>query len=102
MQRRQTDAHLETESVADYTGRPLYTISCGELGVEAASLEENLSRTLHLATLWEAVVLLDEADVFLEQRSMSDLQRNGLVSSEILILSTLKKTHHCYSFLTPA
>lgn len=26
------------------------------------------------------VVLLDEADVFLEERSLSDLQRNGLVS----------------------
>ena len=99
---KETDAHSETESVVDYTGRPLYMISCGELGTEAASLEENLSRTLHFAALWEAVVLLDEAEVFLEQRSMSDLQRNGLVSSEISESSALKKTHHCYSLLTPA
>ena len=28
------------------------------------------------------VVLLDEADVFLEERSLSDLQRNALVSGE--------------------
>jgi hypothetical protein len=28
------------------------------------------------------VVLLDEADVFLEQRKISDLQRNALVSGQ--------------------
>lgn len=29
-----------------------------------------------------AVLLLDEADVFLEQRIIADMQRNSLVSSE--------------------
>ncbi|KAI1418795.1 P-loop containing nucleoside triphosphate hydrolase protein [Xylaria sp. FL1777] len=35
---------------------------------------------LHLDKLRKCVVLLDEADVFLEQRSLEDLQRNALVS----------------------
>ncbi len=32
--------------------------------------------------LIKAVVLLDEADVFLEERSLTDLKRNALVSGE--------------------
>jgi len=31
------------------------------------------------------VLLLDEADVFLEERTTADLQRNSLVSGKILI-----------------
>jgi SpoVK/Ycf46/Vps4 family AAA+-type ATPase len=69
------------ESVADVTERPLYTISSGELGTDPKAMEESLSIALQLATTWKAIVLIDEADVFLEQRSAKDLKRNGLVSS---------------------
>lgn len=34
---------------------------------------------------WIKVVLLDEADVFLEQRSLVNLDRNALVSGEQLL-----------------
>jgi hypothetical protein len=74
-----------TESVADITKRPLYTISCGELGISPAMVEENLQAALDLATSWNAIVLIDEADVFLEQRSTNDLERNSLVSSKSLL-----------------
>ena len=33
-----------------------------------------------MAHQWKALLLLDEADVFLEQRSTQDIQRNSLVS----------------------
>lgn len=35
---------------------------------------------LELATHWRAVLLLDEADVFLAKRSMTDLKRNVVVA----------------------
>jgi hypothetical protein len=73
------------ESIADHTRRPLYTVSSGELGVETTAVHANLSAALQLATAWNAIVLIDEADVFLEQRSAQDLERNGLVSSMSLI-----------------
>jgi hypothetical protein len=41
---------LEIESVADTTKRPLYQISCGELGVGSTQVELNLSTALQLAT----------------------------------------------------
>jgi hypothetical protein len=69
--------------VADYTQRPLYTISSGDLGVDPAGVERTLLDALELAAHWNAIVLLDEADIFLEQRSNHDLQRNGLVSGRI-------------------
>jgi hypothetical protein len=37
---------------------------------------------LHPADNKPLVLLLDEADVFLEERSLADLERNSLVSGE--------------------
>ena len=71
-----------SESIADDIRQPLYTITSGELGSTTALIQENLSAALELATTWNAIVLLDEADVFLEQRSPNDLERNALVSGK--------------------
>jgi len=74
------DTYTKIESIADGTKRPLYTISSGDLGTDTIQVEARLSRALALATSWNAVVLIDEADVFLEQRRNHDLKRNGLIS----------------------
>ena len=87
-------AEMDPESVADYTKKPLYTVSCGDLGVDAPAAEPALTDILDLATHWKAVLLIDEADIFLEQRSPSDLQRNGLVSSKMNSPSSRKHTEH--------
>jgi hypothetical protein len=76
---------LTAESIADHTKSPLWSISSGELGTDAIYVEENLSRILDIATTWGAVVLLDEADVFLQQRSGGDVKRNALVSGKALL-----------------
>jgi hypothetical protein len=68
------------ESIADDVKRPLYVLNTGELGVTPHSVESNLTTALKLATRWGAIVLIDEADVFLEQRTIHDLTRNALVS----------------------
>ncbi|KAH0541618.1 hypothetical protein FGG08_003908 [Glutinoglossum americanum] len=65
---------LTAESVADFCKRPLYTISAGDLGPSPSTVEEELGAALRLATTWNAVILIDEADVFLEQRSAHDLR----------------------------
>ncbi|KAH8790277.1 P-loop containing nucleoside triphosphate hydrolase protein [Hyaloscypha finlandica] len=77
---------LTAESVADQTRQPLYTISCGELGTEPSAVERKLKAALDLATTWNAIALIDEADIFLEARSMHDLERNSLVSTVFLRL----------------
>ncbi|KAF3187224.1 hypothetical protein TWF225_004378 [Orbilia oligospora] len=71
---------MTAETVAEYTKSPLYTISAGSLGTKVSTLESNLRRILDLAQRWKAVLLLDEADVYLEERSVHDIERNALVS----------------------
>lgn len=45
-------------------------------------MESKLSTWFQLAEKWGAVMLIDEADVYLEQRHITDLKRNSLVSGE--------------------
>jgi len=72
----------QTESVAESTRRPLYHVSTGELSTEVASLEKQLVDIFRLGSRWGAVVLLDEADVLMQQRTASDLQRNAIVAGQ--------------------
>jgi SpoVK/Ycf46/Vps4 family AAA+-type ATPase len=55
-------------------------VTCGDLGVESAQLERKLRDIFDKATKWNAVLLLDEADVFLQERDIRNLERNALVS----------------------
>ncbi|KAJ5912219.1 uncharacterized protein N7473_001522 [Penicillium subrubescens] len=66
--------------------KPLYRVTCGDVGTKAEDVEKYLDSVLHLGRIWDCVVLLDEADVFLEQRSLEDLQRNALVSVFLRVL----------------
>lgn len=75
-----TGKTLTAESVAEYTSRPLLSITAADLGDEPADLELNLIRFFRDAQKWNAIVLLDEADVYLESRSTQDLRRNSIVS----------------------
>ncbi|KAI1298552.1 P-loop containing nucleoside triphosphate hydrolase protein [Xylaria venustula] len=77
---------LTAECVAEYIQRPLYPVSAGELGVTISSLEESLTRIMEMAATWGAVLLIDEADIFLERRSSHDLHRNAMVSVFLRVL----------------
>ena len=64
----------------------------GDLGTTAKEVEYALERTFALANRWGCVLLLDEADVFLAQRTKEDFKRNGLVagkSSETLTIGAV-------------
>lgn len=79
------------ECVAASLGKPLYPITCGDLGTSAAELENGLYEIFSQAEAWDCVLLLDEADVFLAQRTRTDIDRNAIVSG--------KSNRHC-SLLT--
>jgi hypothetical protein len=70
-----------SESIAEKTNRPLYSITCGELGTDVVQTDQILRRIFNRAKTWNAILLLDEADVFLAKRDRTDLQRNAFVSS---------------------
>lgn len=71
------------ETVAAYTKRPLYPITCGDIGQTPEKVEENMERHFKLAHKWRCILLLDEADVFLEKRERGDVARNALVSGKL-------------------
>ncbi|KAG8169823.1 hypothetical protein KVR01_000568 [Diaporthe batatas] len=68
------------ECIAEATRRPLLSLTCGDFGTDATIVEQRLSKWFRLAEVWGAVMLLDEADIFLERRQLTDLNRNSLVS----------------------
>ncbi|EAU29357.1 predicted protein [Aspergillus terreus NIH2624] len=81
-----TGKTLTAEGVAEIAKKPLYRVTCGDVGTKAEDVEKYLDSVLHLGRIWDCVVLLDEADVFLEQRSLEDLKRNALVSVFLRVL----------------
>ncbi|CCT75384.1 related to TOB3 (member of AAA-ATPase family) [Fusarium fujikuroi IMI 58289] len=87
------------ETLAAYSRRPLYPITCGDLGTSPDAVERTLVEHTERAQRWGCVLLLDEADVFLSRRDWRDTNHNALVSvflrqleyySGILFLTTNK------------
>ncbi|GKT49795.1 putative 26S proteasome regulatory subunit MTBMA_c13930 [Colletotrichum spaethianum] len=68
------------ESVAEKVKKPLLHVKCCEIGYDPQEMQRYLEAIFYLGKLWRCVVLLDEADVFLEQRTLADPGRNVLVS----------------------
>lgn len=77
------------EAIAQYHKKPLFSITCGVLGLTPEKVEAELKEIFRLAHLWDCVLLLDEADVFLSRRDTASLQRNALVSGEFETSSML-------------
>ncbi|KAI8315176.1 Lon protease [Colletotrichum sp. SAR11_240] len=55
-------------------------LTTSDIGTEPNTVEENLTENFKKAMKWNAVLLIDEADVFMERRTTSDLTRNSLVA----------------------
>ncbi|KAI8715738.1 AAA domain-containing protein [Fusarium sp. LHS14.1] len=71
---------LTAESIAEELKRPLYRVGAGDLGLSADDVESSLEEAFRRCSHWNAVILIDEADVFLEKRSSDRLAQNELVS----------------------
>lgn len=57
-------------------------LTSSDIGTDPKSIEVNLTRNFKTAKSWGAVLLIDEADVFMERRSTADLVRNSLVAGK--------------------
>ncbi|KAF2001125.1 ATPase [Amniculicola lignicola CBS 123094] len=77
---------LTAESVAEHMRAPLYMMSAGDLGINPDQVETKLTNILDMIAKWNAVLVLDECDVFLEARSAHDLERNKLISIFLRVL----------------
>jgi SpoVK/Ycf46/Vps4 family AAA+-type ATPase len=73
-----TGKTLTAECYAEVTSRPLYTVQCSQLGTDEIQLEDNLLKVFARSQRWNAILLLDEADVYVAQRG-NDLTQNAIV-----------------------
>lgn len=68
--------------MAEDSKKPLYSLRASDVGTEVGLAELKLSAALEHCKLWNAVFLIDEADVFLQRRSSKALDQNKLAASK--------------------
>lgn len=71
---------MTAESVAEYLKKPLYFVSVGELGLNPGQLEKSLEKIMDIIIRWDAIVLLDEVDVFAAKRGDISIERNAMTA----------------------
>ncbi|MDO8828081.1 AAA family ATPase [Methylophaga sp.] len=76
---------LTAEVYSEIIKRPLYRVHSGQLGLNVAEMEKTLKETLIRAQRWGAVMLIDEADVYIRRRSDS-LESNAVVGVFLRVL----------------
>lgn len=69
---------LTAEVYSEVMRRPLYSVQCSQLGLTPENLEAELLRCFQRAQRWNAILLLDEADVYVRARGKA-LQQNAIV-----------------------
>ncbi|KAF5576750.1 P-loop containing protein [Fusarium pseudoanthophilum] len=85
-----TGKTFTAESVSENLKRPLYRIDSSDLGMDTSKLEGNLKTALDRCARWDAILLLDEADVFLEKRTSSNLKQNEMTTIFLRLLEYYK------------
>lgn len=76
---------LTAEVYSESTERPLYSVQCSQLGTSASKLEGELIKVFARANRWNAILLLDEADVYVMERG-TDLDQNAIVGVFLRVL----------------
>ena len=80
-----TGKTLTAEVFSEGVKKPLYKVQCSQLGTNENALEEHLQTVLARAERWKAILLIDEADVYVYQRG-NDIQQNAIVGVFLRIL----------------
>lgn len=76
---------LTAEVYAEIIQRPLYRVHSGQLGLNVAEMEKALKETLTRAQRWGAVMLIDEADVYIKRRD-DNIAANAVVGVFLRVL----------------
>lgn len=80
-----TGKTLTAEVYSEVMNRPLYTVQASQLGTNEKDLEERLQSVLRRAERWNAILMIDEADVYVRARG-EDIQQNAIVGVFLRVL----------------
>lgn len=73
-----TGKTLTAEIFSESIKKALYVVQCSQLGLDVSSIESNLKGILARAQRWNAILAIDESDVYIRKRA-DDLQQNAIV-----------------------
>lgn len=76
---------LTAEVYSEIIKRPLYRVHSGQLGLNVTEMEQALKNTLTRAQRWGAVMLIDEADVYIKRRD-DNIAANAVVGVFLRVL----------------
>jgi hypothetical protein len=76
---------LTAEVYSEIIRRPLYRVHSGQLGLNVTEMERALKETLTRAQRWGAVMLIDEADVYIKRRD-DNIAANAVVGVFLRVL----------------
>ena len=76
---------LTAEVYSEIIQRPLYRVHSGQLGLSVTEMEKALKDTLTRAQRWGAVMLIDEADVYIKRRD-DNIAANAVVGVFLRVL----------------
>lgn len=80
-----TGKTLTAEVMSEVVKRPLYKVNCSQLGTDEEAIESELNKVLTRAARWKALLLIDEADVYVRTRD-NDIQQNAIVGVFLRVL----------------
>jgi SpoVK/Ycf46/Vps4 family AAA+-type ATPase len=76
---------LTAEIYSEVMERPLYRVQSSQLGITVQALEEELKAVLQRAERWGAILLIDEADVYVRARG-TEIEQNAIVGVFLRVL----------------
>jgi hypothetical protein len=76
---------LTAEVYSEVMERPLYRVQSSQLGISVSALEDELKKVLQRAERWGAILLIDEADVYVRSRG-DEIEQNAIVGVFLRVL----------------
>lgn len=80
-----TGKTLTAEVYSEVMERPLYKVQSSQLGITPGQVEEQLKEVLQRAERWGAILLIDEADVYVHERG-DNIVQNAIVGVFLRVL----------------
>jgi hypothetical protein len=87
-----TGKTFAAEAIAEVTRRPVYQISCSRIISEPQKAELSLKAISVLCNTWNCVAVMEDADIFFEQRATGQMEHNAMVLTLIRSLELFQST----------
>jgi len=72
---------LSIKGLAELTKSPIYSVGASDIGTNAAQIDKSLNNIFNLVSRWDGIVLIDEADAFMERRERKNIEQTACASA---------------------